>query len=307
MNKEMQRRKFLQLAGMAGASAMFLPSIAVAEAARKSNVGSTSILWGYGVDNLEAAVKDISALGFHSFETFGHVIEQWESKYGGFKDLLAKYNIPIVSAFCSTDVLDPSKRKEEVKKLVKWCGLLKQHGGRVIEYCATGSRKNYDYKDHKKNLLESMNEYAKVVSDHGLVCALHPHTGTPVETEEEIYFVMENVDTTYMKFGPDVGQIAKGGADAVKIVKDFMPLIEHVHLKDYIGGDNAYVGYSPLGQGKVDLKKILKMLEARRNKMAGMIMFELDAGRKNKPTITEFEAAKISHDYLKNLGYKFKA
>ena len=109
-----------------------------------------------------------------------------------------------------------------------------------------------------------------------------------------------------MKFGPDVGQIQKGGGDPVKICKDFMPLIEHVHLKDYAGGDNGYVGYSPLGQGKVDLKKILKMLEARRNKMAGMIMFELDAGRKADMTITEFEAAKLSHDYLKKLGYKFK-
>ena len=38
---------------------------------------------------------------------------------------------------------------------------------------------------------------------------LHPHTGTPIETEEEVYFVMENLNTTYMKFGPDVGQLGK--------------------------------------------------------------------------------------------------
>jgi inosose dehydratase len=36
-----------------------------------------------------------------------------------------------------------------------------------------------------------------------------------------------------------------------------------------------------------------------------MIMFELDAGRKSNATITDFEAAKISHDYLVKLGYKF--
>lgn len=54
-----------------------------------------------------------------------------------------------------------------------------------------------------------MNEYAKAVTDEGLVCALHPHTGTPIETEEEVYFAMENLDTNYMKFGPDVGQLEK--------------------------------------------------------------------------------------------------
>ncbi|HTF28251.1 MAG TPA: hypothetical protein VK625_05360, partial [Flavitalea sp.] len=74
-----------------------------------------------------------------------------------------------------------------------------------------------------------------------------------------------------------------------------------------IGGDNGYVGYAPLGQGKVNLKEILKMLEVRRNKMAGMIMFELDSDKKIKTPITEYDAAKISHDYLAKLGYKFKA
>ena len=50
---------------------------------------------------------------------------------------------------------------------------------------------------------------------------------------------------------------------------------------------------------------INKMLEVRRNKMAGMIMFELDSDNKVKPPHTTYEAAKISHDYLQKLGYKF--
>lgn len=252
-------------------------------------------------------MRDMSKLGYHSFETFGNVIERFEKERGGLKDVIAKYNVPIISAFCMTDVLNPSKRKDEMQKLITWCKLLKQNGGKVIEYCPSSiKRDGYDYKEHKKDLIESMNEYAKAVTDEGLVCALHPHTGTPIETKEEVYFIMENLDTRYMKFGPDVGQLEKGGADPVKIVKDFMPLIEHVHLKDYAGGDTGYLGYSPLGEGKVKLKKILKMLEERRNKMAGMIMFELDSDNKVQKPITEYDAAKISHDYLVKLGYKFK-
>ncbi len=108
-----------------------------------------------------------------------------------------------------------------------------------------------------------------------------------------------------MKFGPDVGQIQKGGGDPVKICKDFMPLIEHVHLKDYAGGETGYLGYSPLGIGKVKLEEILKMLEKRRKEMTGMIMFELDYDRGGKPAYTTFEAAKISRDFLAKLNYKF--
>jgi len=143
------------------------------------------------------------------------------------------------------------------------------------------------------------------VTDEGLVCALHPHTGTPIETEEEVYFIMNSLDTRYMKFGPDVGQLQKGGGDPVKIIKDFMPLIEHVHLKDFAGGDNGYLGYAPLGKGKVKLEKILKLLEKRRDEMAGMIMFELDHDNKITPAFTTFEAARISRDFLAKLNYQF--
>ena len=301
------RREFVKLTGMAGAAALFAPNFALEEAKkRKFKIGSTFILWGYGPDNLEPALKDMATLGYHSFETFGNVIEEWETKRGGFGQVVQKHGVPIVSAFCATDVLDASKTKAELEKLVRWTKLLKANGGRLIEYCAGGRRaKDFNYKDYAKNMIESMNAYAKAVTDEGLVCALHPHTGTPVETEEEIYYVMNNLDTRYMKFGPDVGQIQKGGGDPVKICKDFMPLIEHVHLKDYAGGETGYLGYSPLGEGKVKIAEILTMLEKRKKEMTGMIMFELDYQANGKSPYSNFEAAKMSRDFLAKLNYKF--
>lgn len=305
-NNLITRRDFVKIAAAGSAVSLVAPSLAFREAAKKFDIGSTFILWGYGLDNLEPALQDMAKLGYHSFETFGNVIQDWEENRGGFSEVVAKHGVPIVSAFCMTDVLDPSKTKDDLKKLVRWAQLLKQNGGKLVEYCPSSiDREGYDYKEHKKNMIKSMNEYAKAVNDQGLACALHPHTGTPIETEEEVYFVMENLDTNYMKFGPDTGQLAKGGADPVKIVKDFMPLIEHVHLKDFEGGDNGYLGYAPLGEGKVNVKKILNMLEDRRDKMTGMIMFELDSNNKVETPITEYEAAKVSRDYLMQLGYTF--
>ncbi|RZA03519.1 MAG: sugar phosphate isomerase/epimerase [Sphingobacteriaceae bacterium] len=301
------RRDFMRMAGLAGAATLVDPKFAWAEAAkRKFNIGATFILWGYGSNVLEQALQDIASLGYHSFETFGNVLDDFEKKPGGVKEVLQKYKVPLMSAFCMTDVVDPAKKQADMEKLKRWAKLTKANGGKVIEYCASNvNRRNFNYKDHKQYMVESMNDYAKAVTDEGLVCALHPHTGTAIETEEEIYFIMENVDTRYMKFGPDVGQIQKGGGDPVKIVKDFMPLIEHVHLKDFAGGDNGYLGYSPLGQGKVDMKQILEMLEKRKKDMAGMIMFELDYDQRTKAPYTPLEAAKISRDFLAKMDYKF--
>ncbi|PJJ83788.1 sugar phosphate isomerase/epimerase family protein [Mucilaginibacter auburnensis] len=304
----LNRRDFMRLAGLAGAATLAAPGFAFAEAKkRKFEIGATFILWGYGANNLEPSLQDISALGYHAFETFGNVIEDYEKNRGGFLPVVQKYGVPLVSTFCQTDIVDPSKKAGDMEKLVRWAKMTKAAGGKVIEYCASGvNRKGFDYKQHKDYMVSSMNDYAKAVTDEGLVCALHPHTGTAIETEEEIYYVMENVDTRYMKFGPDVGQIQKGGGDPVKICKDFVSLIEHVHLKDFAGGDNGWLGYSPLGQGKVQLATILDMLEKKKKKMAGMIMFELDYDNKVKPAYTPLEAAKISRDFLASLDYKFE-
>jgi hypothetical protein len=62
-------------------------------------------------------------------------------------------------------------------------------------------------------------------------------------------------------------------------VKDFLPITVHMHLKDYKGWEH-FAGYCPLGEGKVDLKAILDMVEGS-NPNAN-IMHELD-GSANAP------------------------
>ncbi|MDX1641380.1 MAG: TIM barrel protein, partial [Balneolaceae bacterium] len=232
----------------------------------------------------------------------------WEMNRGGLGPVIERHGIPIVSAFCTANVVDPYKIKEETEKLVRWARILKKHGGKVIEFNADGvdNREDYDYREHKKTIIESMNTYAKAVTDEGLVCALHPHTGTAIESEEEVYFAMENVDTRYMKAGFDSGQLQKGGADYLKIFSDFMPLIEHVHLKDYEGGDNGWLGYCPLGEGKQEVETLLKMLEEGRDEMAGKIMYEQDYDGRTAGRFTNYVSAEISRDYLAKLGYEFK-
>ena len=70
-----------------------------------------------------------------------------------------------------------------------------------------------------------------------------------------------------------------------------------------MSGSEAFAGYCPLGQGKVDLATILKMMDGR--PMDGMIMVELDSGA-NMP-MTALEAARIAKAYLAKQGVSFRA
>jgi inosose dehydratase len=251
---------------------------------------------------VEAAIRDIAGLGFYGIELFGNQIEAMEA-HGGVGAVLEKYKLPLISAYCGTNLSDPAQRKDSIAKTLGWAGLVKKYGGRVIVVGPNGvKRDTYDFKAHQNDIVTTLNELGKAVMDIGLAPVLHQHTGTCVETRDETYAVMEAVDTRVMKFGPDIGQLQKGGSDPVQVVKDFLPLVQHMHLKDYVGGPQ-YLGYCPLGQGKVDIPSILSMMEGR--KTAGLVMVELDSPPPQP--VPAIEDARIATAYLEKQGVTFRS
>jgi inosose dehydratase len=251
---------------------------------------------------VESAIRDIAGLGFYGIELFGNQIEAMEAQ-GGVGAMLDKYRLPLISAYCGTNLSEPAQRKDSIAKTLVWAKLLKQYGGKVVVVGPNGVRRStYDFKAHKDDIVTTLDELGKTVTDLGLTAALHQHTGTCVESREETYAVMEAVDTRVMKFGPDIGQLQKGGSDPDQVVKDFLPIVEHMHLKDYVGGPN-YLGYCPLGQGKVDVPGILAMMGARAT--AGMVMVELDSPPPQP--IPAIETAKIAKAYLEKQGVAFRS
>jgi inosose dehydratase len=289
---------------LAGLGAAALPSWTAAEA-RKLKIGCTTLIWG-GLprtsENLEPALKDMATIGFHGFETFASILEDWDKK-GMLDGLIKKNGVPLTSAYSTVQVTDPAARKENVAMLIRQTNIIKKYGGRFFVLAPNGvPRASYNFQEHRANIIAALNEYAMAVTDLGLRTGLHQHTGTAVETRDETYAVMEAVNTNNLRFAPDVGQLQKGGADAAKVIKDFKSITAHMHLKDYKGWEH-FAGYCPLGQGTVDLKSILDTMEGA-NPNAN-IMHELD-GSTHQP-YTPMETAQIAKVYLQKLGYTFRA
>jgi inosose dehydratase len=296
MSASLNRRTFAKsfAVGLGAISQLHL-----AAQSRRLKIGHTGITWGRS--GIEQAIQDIAGLGYHGFETFGNVLESWEAQ-GGLGRLLDEHKLQLIAGYCGCKLMDPALRKDEIAKMVGWGKLIKKYGGNISVIGPNSvKREEYDFSAHIANIVTGLNETAKALTDIGLVAVLHQHTGTCVETREETYAVMEAVDTRYVKFGPDVGQLAKGGADPVRVVKDFLPLVHHMHLKDFSGGEH-FIGYSPLGQGKVDIAAILDLMETANPE--GMVMVELDSGR-DMP-MTPLETAQISKACLEKLGYTFR-
>jgi inosose dehydratase len=249
--------------------------------------------------------KDVSSNGFAGLELFDWQIRSLETQ-GLLAGLVEKYKLPLVSSYTTINLTDPAQRAATIEAAVEVGKILKKYGGRTIVIGPTSRNINgagaqaYNYSEHKANIVATLNEVGKQITDIGLIAALHQHTGTAVETRDETYQTMEAVDTRVVKFGPDIGQLQKGGVDPVEVVKTFLPVVQHMHFKDWDGLEGGQ-GYCPLGQGKVNLVGVLDLMEGR--KIDGMIMVELDGSRQ----LTPREAAKVSHDWLVAHGVTMKA
>lgn len=279
-----------------------LPLAIQAQGQRRLKVGHTGITWGFKPEDAQQAIRDVASLGYHGYESFGNVLETWEAK-GGLGRLLEEAKLPLRSAYCPADLTDPAKLKDEVQKMVRWGKLIKKLGGAVAVIGPNGvQRSTYDFKVHRSQIIAALNEIGKALDgETGVLGVLHQHTGTCVESRDETYSVMEGIETRYVKFGPDIGQLQKGGVDPLMVVKDFQSIIRHVHLKDYDGGMHNE-GYCPLGRGKVDLLGVLDLLE--RSGADLMIMVELDPSP-NMP-IPAGDTARIAKEYLQKRGYTFR-
>ena len=325
MKAEVTRHSFARAAALGISAAPFLGHARAQQAApapgrgrgafaphhpRNMKIGHTGITWPRGEGGpADQAIKDIGSLGYWGFETFGETLDAYEAQ-GGIAKVLDANNLPLISGYCTIDYVDPAKRKEGVEKMVAWGRLIRKYGGKVA-VMGPSSRRQYSnsngefpFAEHKKNIVAGLNDTAKALMDVGIMGVLHPHTGMVIEKLDEIFAVLDSMDTKYVKFGPDVGQMVKGGAPpqaVTKLVKDYREIIHHVHLKDYSGG-SYYVGYCPLGFGVVEIPAIFDILEGK--EMTGMIMVELDAGPRNP--MPPLQAASISKEYLKNQGVAFR-
>jgi inosose dehydratase len=320
--KVLDRRTFNQILAMslAAMAAPVVPAWAQAQQGKKRSVviGHTGITWparaaggarrGGGPQPPdpalnEAIFNDVSELGFAGLELFDWQISGLESQ-GLLSGYVQKYKLPLISSYTSVNLTDPAQRASTIAAAVAVGNILKKHSGRtvVIGPSARVGGQTYNFNDHKQNIVTTLNELGKAITDIGLIAALHQHTGTAVETRDETYATMEAVDTRYVKFGPDIGQLLKGGVDPVAVVKTFLPVVQHMHFKDWVGAQ-PMAGYCALGLGKVNLVGILDLMEGR--KLDGMIMVELDSG--GQMPYTPREAARIAHDWLVKNGVTMKA
>jgi len=267
-------------------------------------IGHTGITWGIPGD-VEAAYRDTAELGYQGFETFAFTIIDWNSRPGGYRALVERNGIPTSAAYVYKEWIDPAKADADQESARREADAAREAGATSL-VLQGGSRPGGGLDASALGRLgEALNRIGAYCREIGMVASLHPHTGTAVETRDEIDAIMRFTDPALVGFAPDTGQIAKGGSDIVEVLETYRDRIAHVHLKDWCGKADldedgkeidatGYVNYEAIGQGILPMPEILRILETCGDHI--WVNVELD-GTDRAPRPPR-DAARLSREYL---------
>jgi inosose dehydratase len=158
-----------------------------------------------------------------------------------------------------------------------------------------------------RRVIDGLGAAAAAITAEGVTPALHPHVGSPVETEPEVRAVLDAIPASDLSFGPDTGHLAWAGMTPSAIMADYADRIGAVHLKD-VHLDQAdqaraanadykaatvrdFTVWTEPGRGDVDL---LAALDTLPSTFPGWVIVEVDVPEAS----TNLESTQLSADWV---------
>jgi inosose dehydratase len=166
------------------------------------------------------------------------------------KEALDKYVLEL-AVFCYVeDWRHPVETPEERKRADEWLKFMEHFPKSLFLMVQMPGQDRENLKERQQNLLSCVNAIAKRAADKGIECSYHPNSpmGSVYRNEEDYKILLNGLDSSVIKYTPDLGHIAKGGMDPLSIVKEYHQLVNCIHYKDMYADGR----WAPMGEGIID-------------------------------------------------------
>lgn len=297
------RRRFLGVAGAAGAVALWQRHLGARRAPGDITFGYAAITWGG--DDLKA-IEEVGAVGFKGIQLRAPILQKFGDRPAELKDLLAKHRLMMVALSSGNVLIDPAVEQKEFEKHTRHAKFVRDVGGLYLQVTDERPKGRALVAGDFKRMGRLLTEIGKRTADQGVGLGYHNHMNNLGERPEEIRAVLDAADPRYVKLQLDTAHYQAGGGDPEAAVREYRDRLLFLHIKDLespvpgaTGDLSRSYRFVELGRGKVDLKGVFDALESVGFK--GWAVVELD--RVPDDARTPKESAVIAKQYLEKMGY----
>ena len=226
--------------------------------------------------DIEAAIHEVKDMGIGAVEFWS-----WDDKdIDKLKKAKADTGIDI-AAFCTgfISLVDESKRQEYIDFLVRTIALAKELGCRTL-ISQTGADLEIDRRIQHNAMVEGLKACAPYLEEAGITLVIEPlnirvdHKGYYLSSSDEAAEIMREVGSENVKMLYDIyhQQITEG--DLIRRIKEYMPLIGHMHAAGNPGRHELY-------NSEIDYKAVFAAIrENGYEGYVGLEYFPLDEAKK---------------------------
>lgn len=248
-----------------------------------------------GIHDFWLHCDEVAALKVHQIEfnnTRAKVAEYSISRVPEFLDRMAERKLKLAAVAQFSRMGDRAALQETRAQHRLLGEFLAAVGGAYITHMiAPGAVLNESTDDEEyrridvKVWAEQANEVGRELFERwGIALAYHPEQR---EVSSGLYErFLAATDERFVRFLADIGHLAAGGTDPVKVCKSYRSRLAAVHLKDFAPAPGEGIaikpGNVPFGSGLVDLRRVVT--ELRVSNFSGWVMGE--SGGTNEQTYT---------------------
>ncbi len=236
---------------------------------------------------------EAAACGYEGIEA---PVSRFLDNLNELKETLAAHKLECASSYCGTNLLDASKRSEEIRSIIKVAKALKELNCSQVILAAPGRqvpRERLHPVETMKEYSSQVNALCKAIQDEtGVIAVFHNHIGTLVEKPEEIDWLMEFTDPNLLYGGFDTAHLSAGGGDPIEFFHKYANRIRYTHLKDRRYGTGRYGDFTEMGTGFIHFPTLIQILAGA--DYNGWLAVELD-----QTNTTPMGSAAVSREYLR--------
>jgi inosose dehydratase len=261
--------------------------------------------WGMPKVPIDQALEYLAGLGFDAvepavipgFTTELDTLDAGERQR--IRDLFDGYGLhmPAVAGHLSLMERDPRAHAENWRRLqgeVELCAEWARGEDAPTLDTVVGGRPQ-DWEGARDLIVERTKALAEYAAGWGVIVSLEPHIGNALETPEQAAWLIEEIDSPYLRLNFDISHFDILGLDMAQTVARLAPYAAHTHVKDQRGRAPDFEFLIP-GEGPFDFVAYLREMD--KAGYTGSITAEVSFMVQKRPDYDPFAAAELCYRTL---------